>query len=295
MEPNKLEEMAFDWTKGIEGLPKERLLKVVAKTTAPTIHPEDPYYPIRLFGEEELKQNSRSIIGRPVGVNHEKMPIYGAYGVDSQWNDEEKQLECLLLVPSEYIKKVKEGKIKNASIEYTWRNTKKTEQGTDFEGLAVTRVDLVEGLEPGDPNAIVELFEASEQKGVVLAEVIPPKELGEPCSPELRACVDALLAKGTPEDSAWAICKSQLGETAKEKRLKELEEAVTRLSTQISTLETSRNQAIEDAKREAKCETIGKIDAVIPKNIILRQGSAALVRLTQDIRKVLRDESGTTN
>jgi hypothetical protein len=38
----------------------------------------------------------------------------------------------------------------------------------------------------------------------------------EPCSPELRACVDALIAKGRPEDSAWAICKAQLGENLKE-------------------------------------------------------------------------------
>jgi hypothetical protein len=37
-------------------------------------------------------------------------------------------------------------------------------------------------------------------------------DVGEPCSPELQACVDALIAKGTPASSAWPICKSKLGE-----------------------------------------------------------------------------------
>jgi hypothetical protein len=34
-----------------------------------------------------------------------------------------------------------------------------------------------------------------------------------PCSPKLKACVDDLIAQGKPESSAWAICRSQLGET----------------------------------------------------------------------------------
>ena len=34
-----------------------------------------------------------------------------------------------------------------------------------------------------------------------------------PCSPKLKRCVDDLIAQGKPEDSAWAICRSQLGET----------------------------------------------------------------------------------
>jgi hypothetical protein len=41
-----------------------------------------------------------------------------------------------------------------------------------------------------------------------------PKTLGEPCSPALKACVDDLLAKGQDEESAWAICKSKIGEAA---------------------------------------------------------------------------------
>lgn len=167
---------SFEWSRGIEGLPQERLLKVIAKTTAPTIHPEDPTFPVRVFAETELMKNARSLIGRAVGRNHEQMPIYGAYAVDADWNELEKQLEAILFVPSEYVHKVAEGIIKNASIEYTWRDTKQTEAGTEFIGLGITRVDLVEGLPAGDPNAVVSLFESSEKRGVVLAEIEPPVE-----------------------------------------------------------------------------------------------------------------------
>jgi hypothetical protein len=38
-------------------------------------------------------------------------------------------------------------------------------------------------------------------------------KLGEPCSPALKACVDDLIAAGHPDASAWAICRSKLGET----------------------------------------------------------------------------------
>jgi hypothetical protein len=34
-----------------------------------------------------------------------------------------------------------------------------------------------------------------------------------PCSAELKSCVDDLIAKGHSEESAWAICKAQLGES----------------------------------------------------------------------------------
>lgn len=50
--------------------------------------------------------------------------------------------------------------------------------------------------------------------------------LGEPCSPELKACVDDLIAAGHPEDSAWAICRSKLGETVALKSLPTIEKTV---------------------------------------------------------------------
>ena len=39
-----------------------------------------------------------------------------------------------------------------------------------------------------------------------------------PCSPELKSCVDALIADGHDEGSAWAICRSKLGESVNRSR-----------------------------------------------------------------------------
>jgi len=302
--PNLLTE-SFEWTKGIDNLPKGRLLKAIAKTTRPTIHPEDTTFPIRLFAEIELMKNARSLIGRPVGLNHAQMPIYGAYAVDADWNELEKQLETLLFVPDEYIRKVAEGKIKNVSIEYTWRDTKQTDAGTEFIGLGITRVDLVEGLDAGDPNAIVSLFEATEKRGVVLAEIIPQK-LGEPCMAgtdyvDFADCVAKNQDKADPEAYCGAI-KAQTEATPPTKvevplgtppcapKTAELEATITKMSGTIAELEKSRALAIEDARKSAKQEIIAKVDAAIPKNMMTRNGGA--IQLIKSVRKVLRDESG---
>lgn len=165
----KINKESFEWI-DLKEPPKDRLLKVVAKTTKTTIHPDDPEYPIRLFAEADLIRNA-NMVGRPVGLNHSKLPIYGSYVVDSEYNEEEKQLEALLFVPVEYVKKVAEGLIDHVSVEYTWRSDKKTPKGTEFTGLNITRVDLIEGLEPGDSNAQVVLFEAKSKRGKIIMEV----------------------------------------------------------------------------------------------------------------------------
>lgn len=51
---------------------------------------------------------------------------------------------------------------------------------------------------------------------VVLTEK-PKLSIAEPCSPELKACVDKLIADGKEESNAWAICKAQLGEVEQSK------------------------------------------------------------------------------
>jgi len=306
---------SFEWSKGIDGLPKNRLLKAVAKTLAPTIHPEDPTFPVRLFAELEMMKNARSLIGRPIGLNHVQMPIYGAYGVDCDWNELQKQLEVILFVPEEYVKKVAEGKIKNVSIEYTWRDTKQTDAGTEFTGLGITRVDLVEGLEAGDPNAIVSLFEATEKRGVVLAEIMPQK-LGEPCAgyTDFADCVAKNQDKGNPEAYCGAI-KAQtetagngdpptpqnssiplkaevpLGTPPCAPKVTELEAAITKMAGQIQELEKSKASAIDNAQKSAKQEIADKVNKSMPNNLMR---NPLAIRIIKDVRKVLRDEVGPT-
>jgi chromosome segregation ATPase len=71
---------------------------------------------------------------------------------------------------------------------------------------------------------------------------VPVKlQLGEPCSPELKACVDDLIAKGENESSAWAICKSKLEET-KLSGHKEWKEGFAKTLTIRVTAETLQDQ-----------------------------------------------------
>lgn len=275
---------SFEWSKGLDGLPKDRLLKAVAKTLRPTIHTEDPAYPVRVFAEEELMKNARSLIGRPVGLNHAQIPIYGAYVVDSEWNEPAKQLEAILFLPPEYIRRVAEGLIKNVSIEYTWRDTEKTEVGTRFKGLGITRVDLVEGLPPGDPAAVVSLFETAERRGVVLAEVTTTTAT----APETPPTPVAPMAPAPPAPTPAPTAPLPGTPPAPVEDVAELKAAVTRLSNQLTEQEQKHHKEVADAVRKAKQELAAKVDAALIKNpMIMRHQGARLARMANDVKKAL--------
>lgn len=388
---------SFEWinSAGKGKIPRGMaLLKIVAKTPKTTIHPEDPNYPVRIFAEAQLMRNAASLVGRPIGLDHAKLPIYKAYVIDSEWNEEEKQLEALGLVPQAYAKKVADGDIKRSSIEYTWRSTKKAKEGPgkEFVGLSINRLDLLEKLNPGDSDSVVKLFEAKEQKGQMLTEVQVVKKLGEGCvwatkwaSPE--ACIAANQDKEDP--AAYCMAKVEAKEQdgvpttkedceaaggkwneeaktctlpakeepkkieanmtadeikakiaelsarkaalhsqlypdttvvgdekvtlntelntvtteleAYEKALaaqivegetKPLEEALQRVSKELKKYKENTQGVIDEATKEAKEEVITAVEAVIPKNFILRQSNRSLSRLTTDLRKVLREAKG---
>lgn len=211
---------SFEWI-DLENPPKDRLLKVIAKTTETTLHPEDKDYPVRLFAEANLMRNA-NLVGRPVGLNHGKLPIFGAYVVDSEYNEEEKQLEALLFVPPEYVEKAREGLISNVSVEYTWRKEKKTKKGTEFSGMNITRIDLVEGLKAGDSGAVVTLFEAKKKTGTMLMEIEKPEKLGEPFAD--YEDMDACIAANQDKEDPAAYCASIKAKTEQEHDCPEGEE-----------------------------------------------------------------------
>lgn len=376
---------AFEWINLAEKgkIPKDRLLKVVAKTPATTIHPEDPNYPIRIFAEAQLMRNAASLVGRPVGLDHAKYPIYGAYVIDSEWNDIEKQLEALLLVPPSYVKKVENGNIKRSSIEYTWRSTKKSKEGTgkEFVGLSINRIDLLEKLNPGDSDSVVKLFEGKKRVGTMLAEVTLSK-LKEGCvwatkwdSPE--ACIAANSGKEDPEAYCMAkvegkeqaevpttketceaaggtwneetktcalpakeqdgvpttkedceaaggtwneeaksctlpakeqeepetkeTCEAKGGKWDEETKTctlpveptaEEMKEALQRVSKELRKLKENTQKIIDGAVKKAREEVMVAVEAVIPKNFILNQSTRSLYRLSQEVKKVLRECRG---
>jgi hypothetical protein len=168
----------FEWsneTKSALPIPKERLIKLISKTSAPTIHPDDPVYPIRRFNNEELRRAARTLISRPIGLNHDHV-IPNAYVLDSEYSEPERQVESIGVVPQEWLAKIRSGKVRNCSVEYTWRNETRNEadQSVEFEGLVFTRVDLLEGLTPGDKNSTVKLYESGlpDKTGMFVADIL---------------------------------------------------------------------------------------------------------------------------
>lgn len=187
---------SFEWAPpGIESIPKANLLKLIAKTEATTYHPADPNYPVRKFNVEELKLAARTLIGRPVGRNHEAMPIYGAYVLDSEFSKKSNCVESIAYAPTSIVDKVRKGLINQCSIEYTWRDEKRN-GGVEFEGLVFTRLDLLEGLEPGDRKASVTLFEANgpAKTGNLLTEVKAVEQEPPPPAPLTDEEITAILA-----------------------------------------------------------------------------------------------------
>lgn len=192
---------SFEWVKPID-IPKENLVKIIAKSTSTTKHPEDPKYPKRIFLEEEILKSARSLIARPVGINHRQI-IHGAYVIDAEYNEKDKVVEAILALPKHIINKIRKKKIKKCSIEYGWRDEEKTNEGTIFKGLWLQRVDLLEGLEPGDPNTSVQLFES--KQGRVLLEMQENK-LSEPFAGYTD--MDDCIAKNQDKEDPAAFCAS---------------------------------------------------------------------------------------
>jgi hypothetical protein len=150
---------SFEWARIPEDLNRKNLALIVAKTTATTVHPKDVEYPIRIFKESELEAAARSLARREVGLNH-RWVIDNAFTVDANWNPVTKCVEALIYLPDEYIEKVRNGFITEVSVEYNWRDEKRTEAGVEFEGLCLYRVDLLENMGPGDHNTMITLVES---------------------------------------------------------------------------------------------------------------------------------------
>ena len=169
---------SFEWAKIPIDIPKENLVLVVAKTSDPTIHPTDTEYPIRVFKPSELHEAARSLAKRHIGLNHIRLPSgeplliefspdeqlkFGRYAftVDANYNPETKCVEALICLPKVWVSKIRRNLVKSVSVEYTWRDERKTEAGTEFLGLIFDKVDLLENAKAGDPNTELHLVESN--------------------------------------------------------------------------------------------------------------------------------------
>ena len=208
MDTKKVLKCSYEWAKIPTDLNKSNLVLVTAKTSKPTIHPEDTDYPIRIFPIEELRERAATLAQRPVGFNHLTL-IDGAFTVDAQWNENEKAIEALLYLPNLYMDKIKNGDIDKVSVEYIWRDEVRTEKGVEFKGLVFNRIDLLEGMNPGDKDTgKFKLIEGKRglMEGKISMEESVPKELSE-------AAISFLKTLGEPfagyKDFADCVAKNK--------------------------------------------------------------------------------------
>jgi len=111
------------------------------------------------YTEEELKYAGRTLIDKPIGINHERQLPFPANKVaDSEF--ESNRVEAVVKVEDEETNKLYEtGKIKNVSIEAKYRSADVGEVLVP-RGIVFTRLDLLtEGVAPGDPLTSVRLWE----------------------------------------------------------------------------------------------------------------------------------------
>jgi hypothetical protein len=200
----------------------------------------------RKYIDEELIKSARTMIGRPLTRDHDMNQIIG----NVEWAEyEDGALEYLAVVKKEpYVTMIrnKDPKIRGVSIEAKYLDNLCVRCGARFDsekafqnhmqsehhiidgitaphGLVYDALSLIISPEqPGIGDTSLEVFESTSGQYQLFETILrckgvetnmeKEKQLGEPCSPELRKCVDDLIAQGKPEESAWAICKSQLGE-----------------------------------------------------------------------------------
>ncbi|RLG39877.1 MAG: hypothetical protein DRN78_06145, partial [Thermoproteota archaeon] len=159
---------AFKWAKPLLKLLKEdkeaKYYKVEALFPGSSMNRN-------VYTEEELIRAARTLIGKPVNINHE-VPIEGVEIIDAEFEDG--AVECLLKVSrtAQYNGRkitdlIDQGEILHVSIEGVCRLVKPTSQGVKCEGLILTGLALLtKDVLPGIPltrilpvEKIVENFE----------------------------------------------------------------------------------------------------------------------------------------
>jgi len=284
-------------------VPKESIIRVIAKTKRDTLHPDDPQYKHRVFEENELMMASRSLALKPVGLNHlETIP--DAIVVNADWNVKDKVVEALLSLPKKFIDLIRKKEITKVSVDYNWDAVEKQGEKSVFKGLKFLGLSLLHGLNPGDPGANI-LFESQTGRETMEIQV-----KGEPFAgyKDFADCV----AKNKDKDDPEAYCGSikakvetvSLAEAAqiekltktveeKDKRIEELETAVSTATQATETLKTSHDKDVSDAEEkgrtDVKREVIGKLEEIIvPPHVECRWGQVSAVLLNTDVKRLKR-------
>lgn len=169
----------YEWInrESLKDIPKNQLLRLVVKTTLPTDHTNDKTLPpeerlIRIYPEEELRLAARSLIHKPVGLNHAVST--GGFVVDSEWSEKNKRIEAYTQVPEIYVNLARAKKITTCSAEIFAREAIREGNTLTYKGVWLDGVSLVqEPFRAGDSQATVNALENL----IFVVEAIPVEEI----------------------------------------------------------------------------------------------------------------------
>jgi hypothetical protein len=158
----------FNWydRKEFASIPKNELLKLTAKTTTPTDHSKDKTLPveerkIRIYPAEELMMAARSLIQRPVLINHNGSQSIG-WVLDAEYNPSVESVECIVQVQHHYVEAYNQNKFSTCSVGVNARSEDVVGDTVTYHGIWFDEVSLVitDGtFKAGDPNATIQAFE----------------------------------------------------------------------------------------------------------------------------------------
>jgi hypothetical protein len=278
MEEDNTKRESFEWIEGKPKVPigmKGGYLKIVAKTSNPTHHANEP---TRIFLPEELRENSRSLVGRVLTFDH-KQEIVNSIILDSQYNEAEEQLECMAFVPEYIIEKVKDKVIMNASIDFTWRSVESKPEGMIFRGLGVFGLSLLD-IKPGDSGATITLFEDSTSSGRLSAIAEIKTESSEP--------VKEAPKEKTPKVEPPKEEPKKEEPDPKDIRIKALEEAYTKVTKVNEDLKKEVESRVNEARKEGQRIVVKEIEGVIPPTFVENHFNFGAKRMSEELKKVLR-------
>jgi len=146
---------SFSWVGDLSPLPGN-LVRGKALHPIKTVHLEE-WPSVRVYLEEELSKSAQTLAGKPLLLDHGRYingkVLSAAY--------EDGAIEYIAeLNDQDILSKIRDGKIKHCSVEFEWDSLKNVNGvaplGINFVGLSL----LSPGVEPGDPQSSVSLWES---------------------------------------------------------------------------------------------------------------------------------------
>jgi len=148
----------LSWAGDLSAYPPHNILYGVAIHPIKTVHSEE-WPSVRVYLEEELVKFAPTLKGAPLVYDHLQQIPEPYKVLAARYNPEIDGVEYVAYSPDWIAQKVRDGKIKNVSIEYDWRLLQNV-NGVAPQEMKAVGLGILEHYFPGDPQASIMLWES---------------------------------------------------------------------------------------------------------------------------------------